>query len=477
MSRAEQPGPCFWFGVLLFACAVLAAAPARAVDRQDQKTLPPPSVASSPLDPWTQLGDIENARAALTNKGVQFQLIYFGDLLDNPSGGVRQGATYVGRLGLLIDADLEKILGWNGAAFHASVQQIHGHGLSGNYLDNLLVVSSIEALPATRLFNLWVEQKFASGMVSIRAGQLSTQVSPTQEFFVSQYGSLFVNATFGWPAITAINLPSGGPTYPLATPGIRLKITPNDQLTILAAVFNGDPAGPGEGDPQRRDPTGTSFRVSDPPLFMSEINYAYNQGKSAVGLPGTVKLGGWYHFGQFADQRFSVEGLSLADPVSSGMPAQHRENFGIYAIVDQMLWRVPGTADQGLGMFARASVSPSDRNLISAYFDGGVTYKGLFRGRENDTLGIGFGLANISSRARALDRDAVSFTGIDSPIRDFEAVVEVTYQAQITPNWMLQPVFQYVIHPGGNIPNPVSIASTSAIPNAAVFGLRTMVKY
>ena len=74
MSRAEQPGPCFWFGVLLFACAVLATAPARAVDRQDQKTLPPPSVASSPLDPWTQLGDIENARAALANAQGRYHL-------------------------------------------------------------------------------------------------------------------------------------------------------------------------------------------------------------------------------------------------------------------------------------------------------------------------------------------------------------------------------------------------------------------
>jgi porin len=314
-------------------------------------------------------------------------------------------------------------------------------------------------------------------MVSIRAGQLSTQVAPTQEFFVSQYGSLFVNATFGWPAITSTNLPSGGPTYPLATPGIRLKISPNDQLTILAAVFNGDPAGPGPDDPQRRNPTGTSFRVTDPPLFMSEINFAYNQDKNAIGLPGTVKVGAWYHFGQFADQRFSAEGLSLADPLNSGMPAQHRRNFGIYAIVDQMLWRVPGTMDQGLAAFARASVSPSDRNLISAYFDGGATYKGLFRGWENDTLGVGFGFANISTQARALDRDAVSFSGVHSPIRDYEAVVEVTYQAQITPNWMLQPVFQYIVHPGGHIPNPVSTSSSSPIPNAAVFGLRTMVKY
>jgi Fe-Mn family superoxide dismutase len=189
-----------------------------------------------------------------------------------------------------------------------------------------------------------------------------------------------------------------------------LKISPNDQLSILAAVFNGDPAGPGPGDPQRRDPTGTSFRVNDPPLFIGEIDFAYNQDKTAVGLPGTVKLGGWYHFGRFADQRFSVEGLSLADPRSSGMPAQDRGNFGIYAIVDQMLWRVPGTTDQGLGIFARASVSPSDRNLISAYFDGGATYKGLFPGRENDTLGVGFGLAKISSRAQALDRDFGSVT-------------------------------------------------------------------
>jgi porin len=455
----------------------LASVPATAIDGQDQKTLPPPTVASSPFVPWTNLHDIDNARAALAKKGLQFQLVYFGDLLGNPSGGVRQGTIYDGRLSLLVDADLEKILGWNGAAFHASVQQIHGHGLSGNYLDNLLVVSGIEALPATRLFNLWIEQKFAGGMVSIRAGQLSTQVAPTQEFFVSQYGSLFVNATFGWPAITSTNLPSGGPTYPLATPGIRLKVSPNDQLSILAGVFNGDPAGPGEGDPQRRDPTGTSFRVNDPPLFIGEIDFAYNQGMVAPGLPGTVKLGGWYHFGQFADQRFSVESLSLADPRSSGMPAQDRGNFGIYAIADQMLWRVPGAADQGLGMFARASVSPSDRNLISAYFDGGATYKGLFPGRENDTLGVGFGFANISSRARALDRDAVLFSGIDSPIRDYEAVVEVTYQAQLTPNWTLQPLFQYIVHPGGHIPNPVNTSGSSAIPDAAVFGLRTMVKY
>jgi len=128
-------------------------------------------------------------------------------------------------------------------------------------------------------------------------------------------------------------------------------------------------------------------------------------------------------------------------------------------------------------MFARASGSPSDRNLVSTYFDGGLTYKGLFPGRENDYLGVGLGLANISSRAQALDHDAASFSGIDRPVRDYEAVAEITYQAQITPNWMLQPVFQYIVHPGGHIPNPADSSGFDAIPNAAVFGLRTMIKY
>ena len=65
--------------------------------------------------------------------------------------------------------------------------------------------------------------------------------------------------------------------------------------------------------------------------------------------------------------------------------------------------------------------------------------------------------------------------GIDSPIRYYEAIVEVTYQAQVTPNWMLQP--QYIVHPGGHILNPVNPSGSHAIPNAAVFGLRMMVKY
>jgi porin len=44
------------------------------------------------------------------------------------------------------------------------------------------------------------------------------------EFFISDFAALYINGTFGGPDITLPDLPSfGGPNYPLATPGVRLK--------------------------------------------------------------------------------------------------------------------------------------------------------------------------------------------------------------------------------------------------------------
>src|SRR5580693_169624 len=166
---------------------------------------------------------------------------------------------YSGRLSAIIDADLEKILGWSDATFHISGHQIHGPGLSANNLDNLLVVSGVEAQSSSRLFNVWIEQKFGKE-VNLRVGQFSAG----QEFMVSDFANLFVNASFGWPGLASQDLPSGGSTYPEATPGVRLEIAPDDPLSVLVAVFDGNPAGQGFGSPINRDPNGVLFRTNDP---------------------------------------------------------------------------------------------------------------------------------------------------------------------------------------------------------------------
>jgi porin len=237
-----------------------------------------------------------------------------------------------------------------------------------------MTVSGIEAAPSTRLFNLWIEQKLGSS-ANLRVGQFTA----AQEFLVSQNANLFINSTFGWPVLTAQDLPSGGPAYPEATPGARLAFMPNDQLTLRAAIFNGNPAGSGAGNPVERDPFGLAFRLRDPPLLIAELAYAYNQqtsrpspenphqegtgagarrsqgsGTAASGLPGTLKFGAWVHTGRFADQRFDAQGGLLA--ASGRPPLRHAGNFGVYGVIDQMLWRVPGgSSDRGLNGFLRVS--------------------------------------------------------------------------------------------------------------------------
>src|SRR5450631_3891732 len=105
------------------------------------------------------------------------------------------------------------------------------------------VHTGVEGLPSTRLYEIWFEQKWETAL-SLRAGQLAADT----EFINAKYTDVFTNASLGWPAITSINFPSGGPSPPLAALGARLRANVVDNLTVAAAIFDGDAAGPGPGD-------------------------------------------------------------------------------------------------------------------------------------------------------------------------------------------------------------------------------------
>jgi hypothetical protein len=77
---------------------------------------------------------------------------------------------------------------------------------------------------------------------------------------------------------------------------------------------------------------------------------------AAVGQ--TLVLGGWYHTSKrFADQRYATDGLSLADLVSTGIPRDHRGNWGIYGMVDAALYRTAGGAGRGIGRAQNIGIS------------------------------------------------------------------------------------------------------------------------
>jgi len=273
---------------------------------------------------------------------------------------------------------------------------------------------------------------------------------------LSDGAGAFLNGTWGWPTIAAEDLPGSGPAYPLATPGVRLGLYPNDQTTLLVALYNGDPASPcGAGIAQICNKHGLDLEFNGPPLLFAEGAYKYHQGEGQ--LPGTIKVGGWQHFGNF-------ETLRNPDSIIDG-------NYGIYAIIDQMIYRMPGEGDpKGISVFGRVIGAPSNRNLVDFYWEAGLTFFGVMPSRPNDILGIGFGYVGISSDEAARQRaegELITST--------YGAGVEVSYTAEIVPGWYLQPDFQYFWNPGGRAPDPND--PTKAIPNASVLGLRTTINY
>jgi len=411
------------------------------------------------------LADPGGVRSRLDKYGIQLGLNYIGEVLGNPTGGFKQSTHFDGRLELWVDIDMEKMIGWKGLNFFANGYQIHGTSISAANLGVLMPVSFIEALPATRLLEMFFDQKLFNDKVSIRFGQQAVD----SEFILSEGGGAFLNATWGWSSISAADTPNGGPAYPLSTPGVRIAVNPNDNFGLMVGVFNADPAPdcPPDKDPQLCNPHGLEFPIDGPPLLMAEGAYKYNKG--AGQLPGTVKVGGWYQWGDFEHPRFDRDGGLIA--ISAADPRIIDGNYGLYAIIDQMIYRLPGDGDpKGISIFSRVIGAPSDRNLIDIYWEAGLTFFGMMPSRPHDILGIGFVYTGISNQVSAFQRDSG-----ESIISDYEALLEIAYTAEIVPGWTVQPDFQYFWNPGGRVPDPDDPAQ--AVPNAAVLGLRTTIKY
>jgi porin len=301
-------------------------------------------------------GDWGGLRSYLERNGVTLTLTDTTDFLANVSGGIKTGAVALGAVQPQLDLDLQKLAGWQGGLVHVHGLVTYGPLFSANYLGNILAVSNIEAGPMARLYAFWYEQNGSNDLWSVRVGLMLAD----SQFLQSKTAANFINNGISWPDFLSANLPASGPAFPLPAPGVRVRLKPRDDMQFQAAVFSGDPSG-GNGSNQPVPlPTGTVFSFSGGAFFIAEASYLPNQNKDARGLPGAYRVGAWYHTSaRFADQRFDDTGLSLANPQSTGIPMEHAGDGGVYGVIDQMLYRVPGTDDQGLsGFCARRRRSP-----------------------------------------------------------------------------------------------------------------------
>lgn len=439
---------------------------------------PTGALADDPAFWDTFIGDWGGARSALGDKGISVGVRYTGETLRTSSGGAEQGTAFEGLVDIEVDTDLEKLVGWRGATTHLRAFHIHNVGgkNAADYAGAISDPSNIDALATTRLFTAWFEQEFGD-VYSIRVGQLAAD----DEFFISDTAGGLINGTFGWGNNFAANLPSGGPAYPLAAPGLRAQIDVSDNFSVLAAVFSGDPAGrrcyrdDADADPQVCNRRGTTFSFSGGALWFGEAQYVVTPADAAAGFAASYKVGAWHHTGQFSDQRYGLNAagarVSLADPAVDA-DTMHNGNWGLYGVADQMIWR--GEASS-LSLFLRGGFSPANRNLVSWHVDGGFGFNGMLPGRDEDTLTFGIAHTHVSGDLADLDRDVGVFSGALYPVRSGETVIELSYSVRVAPWWEVRPDVQYIIRPGGGSTHPED--DTRRMGNALLVGVRSEVNF
>ncbi|WP_428377614.1 carbohydrate porin [Lichenicoccus sp.] len=469
----------------------IASAPTPTASTSTASTHPAPGLLDALETRNNLLGDMGGLRSGLAAVGISYGINETSEVLANVTGGLKTGPDYDGLTLLSVGLDTDKAFGWHGGTFNVSALWIHGRNLS---LDNLGVAdgriiqtpSGIEAERSFRLWEAWFDQATSSGNADIKIGQQSLD----QEFITSTYTTLFMNTMMGWPALPSYDMYAGGPAYPLSSLGVRVRGTRGPFTGLLGVYDDNPPGGSFSDDDQLRgaEREGVDFNFNTGALVIGEVQFALNQpstgqnvapGTPPAGLPGTYRIGAWFDSGGFPDQRTGADGLSLADPSGDGQTRLLRHDFALYTSDDQQIWH-DAAGVRSLGMFARLMGAPGDRNEISFSTNLGLSLKAPLRSRPGDSFGIGYGLARVSSEASALDQDRRLFSGNQAiPIRSTESFIEVTYQAQVTPWWSVQPDFQYVFTPGGGIANPDASTpdDTVRIANEAIIGLRTSITF
>ena len=216
----------------------------------------------------------------------------------------------------------------------------------------------------------------------------------------------------------------------------------------------------------RGNASGLVFPVNDPPFFIQELQFKYNDDKNATGLPGTIKVGAWQHTGDFEHLRLDGGGVSTA--LSGNDPNLLSGNFGFYIIADQQIYRFAGgEADHGVHVFGRLSTSPEDRSLVDFYADGGFRLPRQFRPAQRRFWRRRRLCADLQRGACARPGvNAVNGTAL--PVRSFEAAFEAYYKFQVAPGLTVNPTCNISSIPAAIL--RATTAMTSTMPWLAVSG-------
>jgi porin len=364
------------------------------------------------------LGDAFGLRPRLLDRGVDLVVVHTAEVWGTVHGGLRRRARRLDNTDLILDADLERLVGWTGAT--ATVYGLGNHG--GSPTDDVgdaMRISNIDAPDTWKLYEAWVDQSLWDDRLSFRAGLQNLNA----EFYVNEVSAMFIHSSFGMGHDFAQSGQNGPSIFPVTSAAARLRVRPTRATYAQLAVLDGVP-----GDPEKPHGTQIAWREQDGLLLAGEVGWTRNE---HTGAATKVAAGAWGYRARFDTVESTVSGAAESD----------RGSHGAYALAERTLWAERADPTQGLAAFVRGGWADARFNPFGGYVGAGLVYAGLVPTRDVDRLGLAAASAFGGRDLRRASRAA------GTPLAVAETSVELTYRLELTPWLALQPDVQYVIDP------------------------------
>ena len=332
---------------------------------------------------------------------VHFDAILTTDWMSVSKGGASQSGRGFGNLDLT--ASYKGQNGWE--AFGYVIADAQG-GFTGNSVGDAQGVSNIDAMPVVRLFEAWVrktspDQRHVSTLGLINLNSI---------FDLQSVGGVFLNASHGIGPDFSQTTPS---IFPISGLGWVEEFRPSDGFAMRVGVFDGL-----AGDEDHLSAfSKVELSSQDGAMWVVEAEKSFKN--------TTVKIGHW-HYTKTADR---FDGLG------------RDERAGSYGQVATTLWSDPKHEDRSLKAWVRTGFSNDKVLNYDHYVGGGVTFTGLFANRPSDVAGLALAQAHFGA----------PYMTANPQVWNTETTVELTYQAQIKPGLVIQPDYQFVRHPSGQL--------------------------
>lgn len=345
---------------------------------------------------------------------VMLEVTYTSEVISNLSGGKIRRTRYLDNLDVVLEADLERLIGWSGAELHAYALYNNGASISGDVGD-AFAVSNIEADGDhdIRLYEAWIAQQI-SPTASVKVGIYDLN----SEFDSLDVSGLFTGSAHGIGVDFSQSGANGPSIFPNTSLAIRAEQNFHRGSKVRAAILDGVPA-----DPARPGNTAIKLRREDGALAVVEFETPVENGKLLVGH--------WRYTAKFD----TFAGI------------RSRGNAGFYLRGENKLGHIGGTR---VDIFARLGTASGRHNMFNRFASAGFRLSGIFD--TTDQLGLAFATAQTSKGYRISE----------GALRD-ETAFEVTYRNRVYSNIILQPTIQYIRNP----------SAAPMVNDALVIGIRS----